>query len=132
MFTIPKPIPGTDPHKMQCLVPQIELYRMQSVIDSCAAALSQIAGHQDQQLAHATLVDGTVVTIPVQSAMAMAAMSHIFGVEYRAVPVGEDADGINRPEEVSVPSEDAEELVPEVQPYRGWSPTVITGGREPT
>ncbi len=126
-------IPGTDPAKMLMPMTQLEVAHMQSVIDSCAAVLSQIANesaHSDSQVA---LADGSVIVVPTQTALAMAGMSQIFGVQYQLtvpqVGASEPETTPAAPEEGQAqPEPDASQDAP-APAHRAWKPTVLQGGK---
>ena len=119
-----------DPHNIMCVIRQGELFQMKAMLDSCYAVLSQIAAYQQQAMARFEMEGGHAV-VPTQCAMAMTALSHVFGVEYRPASAEEMREAAGLPE---VPPTAEPEPVPqptpeEAPPRRAWKPSVIAGGK---
>ena len=125
-----KPVMAGDPSKLMCMVSQAELFQMQGQLEGCFATLQQIAALQEQSMAPIALTDGAQAVVPTQCAMAMAALSHIFGVGfYSTAGSPEEAppavETVTPPEEVAPPQPPAAE--PPVR--RPWTPTVVGGSK---
>lgn len=126
-LTPKNPVIAGEPSKLMCMVSQGELFHMRGQLDGCIAVLHQIAALQEQSMAPITLSDGAQAIVPTQCAMAMTALSHLFGVGFFSTPA-EAADGPEAPppaEQVAPPQPPAEE--PPAR--RPWKPTVVSGGK---
>ena len=116
------PVNAGDAPNLMCIVTQSELFGMRATIDSCLAVLHQIAAQQGQGVAKFELANGQEVVVPTQTALAMAGLQHIFGVQWNA------AEKI--PEETTVAPPMEPENVPEQAPVRtAWKPTLVQGGK---
>ena len=119
-----------DPGGIMCVISQGELFQLRAMLDSCHAVLHQIAAYQQQAMARFEMEGGHAV-VPTQCAMAMTALSHVFGVEYRPASAEEMREAAGLPE---VPPTAGPEPVPqptpeEAPPRRAWKPSVIAGGK---
>lgn len=125
-----KPVIAGDPSKLMCVISQAELFQMQGQLKGCFATLQQIAALQEQSMAPIALTDGAQAVVPTQCAMAMVALSHIFGVgfysapESPAAPPGE-VETVAPAAEVSQPQPPAD-APPQ---RRAWTPTVVGGSQ---
>jgi hypothetical protein len=118
-------VAGNAPANLMCIVTQHELFQMRATIESCHAVFHQIAGQQGHSTAHFDLADGKRVVVPTQTAIAMAALTHIFGVEWNAVQPPADEMSVEIPEE-PVPEAPQETAPP---PRAAWKPTLVQGGK---
>ena len=119
-----------DPHNIMCVIRQGELFQMKAMLDSCYATLSQIAAYQQQGMARFEMEGGHAV-VPTHCAMAMTALSHVFGVEYRPASAEEVREAAGLPE-VDPPAATKPTPLPipeETPPRRAWKPSVIAGGK---
>ena len=126
-----KPVMAGDPSKLMCVISQAKLFQMQGQLEGCFATLQQIAALQEQSMASIAQTDGAQAVVPTQCAMAMTALSHVFGVEYRPASAEEMREAAGLPE---VPPTAGPEPVPqptpeEAPPRRAWKPSVIAGGK---
>ena len=124
-----KPVMAGDPSKLMCVISQAELLQMQGQLEGCFATLQQIAALQEQSMAPIALTDGAQAVVPTQCAMAMTALSHLFGVGFYSTPAVEGtSDGAEtaRPAaEVAPPQPEPTESPPRT----AWRPTVVQGGK---
>ncbi len=117
-----QPVNAGDASNLMCIVTQHELFGMRATIDSCVAVLHQIAAQQGQAVVKFELADGQQIVVPTQTALAMAGLQHIFGVQWNAAEVV--------PEEMVVTPPAEPESVPEQVPARAaWKPTLVQGGK---
>ena len=126
-------IPGTNPAKMLMPLTQLEVAHMQSVIDSCAAVLTQIANESRHSDSKVALADGTVVVVPTQTALAMAGLGQIFGIQFQSAEAQGAQSAPEAPAPVSevgqpqAPADTSQDEAPPVR--RAWTPTVLKGGK---
>jgi hypothetical protein len=128
-LTLKKPVMAGDPPKLMCLVTQGELFGMRGQLDGCIAVLHQIAALQEQSMAPIALTDGAQAVVPTQCAMAMTALSHLFGVGFYSTPA---AEGTPDGTETAPPAAEVAPPQPEPTeppPRTAWRPTVVQGGK---
>ena len=123
------PVHAGDIPNLMCIISQGELFSMRGTIESCHAVLQQIANQQGHGVAHFDLADGNRVVVPTQTALAMAALTHIFGVQWNAIDQpGEQATDPLPPAE---PEEEMVVVVEDEPPARTpWKPMLVQGGKQ--
>ena len=124
-----KPVMAGDPSKLMCVISQAKLFQMQGQLEGCFATLQQIAALQEQSMAPIALTDGAQAVVPTQCAMAMTALSHLFGVGFYSTPA---AEGTSDGAETARPATEVAPPQPEPTeppPRTAWRPTVVNGGK---
>jgi hypothetical protein len=114
-----------DAPNLMCIVSQHELFSMRATIESCQMVLHQIATQQGQSVSHFDLADGKRVVVPTQAALAMSALTHIFGVEWNATE-GSQPPVDELPAKVPTPEVPEEPVLPA---RTAWKPTLVQGGK---
>lgn len=121
-LTPKKPVMAGNPPGLMCIVSQGELFQMREIIDACSAALHQIAGYREQSIAAVALSDGGQIVVPTHCAMAMTALSQLFGVEYVSGPPPSDEMPLE-----TAPVGEAQPPVETPPPRAPWKPVVVGG-----